>query len=428
MDNEKRKILEMVGEGRITQEEALRLLDALEGSTVDQAFGQAMAQLRGGQEGPKKGAPPEAEAPQGPQPGPGPSYAGYSPPPSGGQGGIWNEMGEAAREVGQVLSETASITANAIAEGVHWAKNAVQKIPGVTLWWGEEEGEAPEGEQPLPYTYQDGPPRVEKLDIQWVRGPVEIVPWDGDWVNVTEYSKLPLSPDQQLELTVTDGGAMRIRWTRDRKFLSGFRLSKYLLVQVPAALAKEGLKACKAENVSGSVRMADVSAEDVSLSTTSGPIEAQGMCCGKLKLASVSGSVQLDNVQAGRLELGTTSGRIEAMGFGCESARLNTVSGHIQAYGNGGEIKAKSVSGRVSLQTQVPPEKVRLESLSGHVVLALPENRGFTAKFETMSGSFSSQFPVGGDLGGKSGKAVYGDGGIAVSLHTLSGKIEINRG
>lgn len=425
MDNEKRKILEMVSEGKITQEEALRLLNALEGDAVDQAFGQAMAQLRDGQD-PQGDPPPPQDAPaQGPQPGP--AYAGYEPPPSGQGSGIWNEMGEAAREVGQVLSETASITANAIAEGVHWAKGAVQKIPGVTLWWGEEEGEAPEGEQPLPYNYQDRPPKVGKLEIQWVRGPVEIVPWDGDWVNVTEYSKQPLSPDQQLELTVTDGGSMRIRWTRDRKFLSGFRLSKYLLVQVPAALAREGLEKCKVENVSGSVRMAEVSGEDVSLGTTSGRIEARGMRCGKLKLASVSGCVQAEDIQAGQLEAGTTSGQIEAMGFGCGRVRLNTVSGHIRAYGNGEEIKAKSVSGRVSLRTQLPPEKVKLESLSGHVSLDLPENSGFTASFETMSGSFSSQFPVGGDLGGKSGKAVYGDGGIGISLHTLSGRIEINQ-
>ena len=42
-----------------------------------------------------------------------------------------------------------------------------------------------------------------------------------------------------------------------------------------------------------------------------------------------------------------------------------------------------------------------------------------------MSGSFSSGFPVGGILGGKSGQAVYGQGEMKIHLHTLSGKMEI---
>ena len=46
MDSEKRRILEMVGEGKISQEDALRLLDALEDERVDRAFEDAMARLR----------------------------------------------------------------------------------------------------------------------------------------------------------------------------------------------------------------------------------------------------------------------------------------------------------------------------------------------------------------------------------------------
>ena len=38
MDSEKRRILEMVGEGKISQEDALRLLDALEDERVDRAL------------------------------------------------------------------------------------------------------------------------------------------------------------------------------------------------------------------------------------------------------------------------------------------------------------------------------------------------------------------------------------------------------
>lgn len=408
MQDEKRKILEMVGEGKISQEDALRLLDALEEDPVDRAFEEAMSQLR------EENAP-RQEAPQ-------PGEPEVLPPKP--EGDIWGGVEEAAREVGQVLSQTASVTMDVLSEGVQWAKGAVQKIPGVNVWWGSQKG-AGQGEDPQPYNYREDAPKVEKVEIEWVNGPVEVVPWDGDWINVTEYSQLPLEPDQQLGMTVTEGGALRIRWTRGGKFLSGFRLSKYLLVQVPAGL---GLEKLKVDNISGSVRVAEISCEDAALGATSGQVAAQDLRCGRLKISSVSGKVHGENLQAGMLEMGSTSGKVEAMGFGCQRAKLQTVSGRIQAYGNGEKITVKSVSGRVELETQLPPGEVRLETISGRVRLALPEGCGFTAEYESVSGTFSSQFPVNGELGGKSGQAVYGDGGSRVCLHTMSGKMEICKG
>ncbi len=414
MDSEKRRILEMVGEGKISQEDALRLLDALEDERVDKAFEEAMSRLREGQEQP--GAQPQEEA--------GPVEPEVLPPRQQ-EAGVWGEVEEAAREVGQVLSQTAAVTMDAIAEGVQWAKGAVQKIPGVSVWWGSQQ-DIPEGEQPLPYHYPDGSTQVSKLDIQWVNGPVEIVPWEGQWVNVTEYAQHPLNESQQLELTVTDGGTMRIRWTKDKSFWKGLRLSKYLLVQVPAG---SGLEKIKVENVSGGVRAESLQGEDFSLSTTSGQVEALGLRAEKLKLASVSGGMHGENLQAGLLEAGTTSGKVELYGFGCQRLKASTVSGAIYLYGNGESLQAKSGSGKVTLQTEPVTERIRLESLSGRVTLLLPQGfpgeQGFRADFDTMSGSFSSGFPVGGMLGGKSGQAVYGQGEMKIHLHTLSGKMEI---
>ena len=129
MQDEKRKILEMVGEGKISQEDALRLLDALGEDGADpvgEVFQSTMEDLRGGQESGGQQEPGAAPA----------------------QEGIWEEMGEAAREVGQVLSQTAAATVDVISEGVQWAKGAVQKIPGMSVWWGD--GQPEDGRQPYP--------------------------------------------------------------------------------------------------------------------------------------------------------------------------------------------------------------------------------------------------------------------------------------
>ena len=83
------------------------------------------------------------------------------------------------------------------------------------------------------------------------------------------------------------------------------------------------------------------------------------------------------------------------------------------------------MSGHIHLQTQQPPRSIRLENGTGRITLALPAGSGFQAEYETTAGRFTTDFPVSGELGGKSGRAVCGDGGIQVSLHTLSGKMEI---
>ena len=399
MQDEKRKILEMVGEGKISQEDALRLLDALGEDGADpvgEAFQSTMGDLRGGQESGGQQEPGAAPA----------------------QEGIWEEMGEAAREVGQVLSQTAAATVDAISEGVQWAKGAVQKIPGMSVWWGD--GQPEDGRQPYPC--QEGQAPVDKLDIEWVNGPVEVLPWEGNYVNVTEYSAPDLEEGQRLEMTVTDGGTMRIRWTRDKRFWKGLLLSKQLLVQVPAGM---GLEKLKVSNVSGSVRLDGLRGEDFNISTTSGRIWVAGLQGEGVKATSVSGDIHAESVQAESLRLGTTSGRIEALGFGAEDARMNSVSGGVDAYGNGESIEVKTVSGSAALQTERLPERVRMETVSGRIRLVLPPEAGFSAKYETMSGSFATAYPVSGDLSGKSGKVVHGSGDMEVHLHTLSGKIEI---
>ena len=402
MNEEKRQILEMVGEGKISQEDALRLLEALEDDPVDRAFDEAMSQLREdqGKAGPE---PPPPEPP-------------IEPTVRPRQEGIWSEVEDAAREVGQVLSQTAAVAMDAVSEGMQWAKGAVQKIPGVSPWW-EGGTDAPEG-----YSQPQEPVEVEKIEIQWVNGPVEIVPWEGNYVNVTEYAQRPLQEGQQLEMAVTEGGTMRIRWTRDKGFFKGLGLSKYLLVQVPAGMELEKVKAA---NVSGSLQAQGLRAEKWDLSTTSGRVEAAGIRAEKLKLASVSGVVHAENVQCEELRLNTTSGRIEAPGFGSEHAKMTSVSGAVEAYGNGERLEAKTVSGSILLQTEQPPESVRLETMSGRISLVLPPNDGFTAQYESMSGAFASGFPVTGTLGEKTGKAVYGDGEMEISLNTMSGKMEI---
>ena len=72
-------------------------------------------------------------------------------------------------------------------------------------------------------------------------------------------------------------------------------------------------------------------------------------------------------------------------------------------------------------------DRAELKTTSGKISLRLPENQGFTAKYSSMSGNFTTDFPVRGDVGGRKGKAIFASGDAEYTLNTMSGSMEIRQ-
>ena len=95
--------------------------------------------------------------------------------------------------------------------------------------------------------------------------------------------------------------------------------------------------------------------------------------------------------------------------------------------GSGEELSLSTVSGQLSLQVGQHPRQVKLNTVSGRIYAGLPEGEpGFTVEYSSMSGAFSSQFPLSGELGKRKGRAVYGGGGASLRLDTVSGAMELH--
>lgn len=102
--------------------------------------------------------------------------------------------------------------------------------------------------------------------------------------------------------------------------------------------------------------------------------------------------------------------------------RASTVSGKASiAAQRIDEVEMESTSGALLLSVEETPRRIGMNTVSGAIALLLPEDAGVTLRYDTVSGSFSSELP--GRAGGK--QTVFGDGACACSIETTSGNLKI---
>ena len=164
-------------------------------------------------------------------------------------------------------------------------------------------------------------------------------------------------------------------------------LSKHLVVELPAALAA-GLGRVKCANVAERPTLTGLCAPDAG---------------GKLDLrAGIAG--WRDSPPACEKHFRRGARRLAA-----QAADFGTTSGAVEAWGSA-EVAAEERFGGAA--AGLGPMLLRQGGACHHlggIVLTLPGEIGFTAKFSSVSGRFSTDFQVEGEMGGKQGKVVHGD-------------------
>lgn len=254
---------------------------------------------------------------------------------------------------------------------------------------------------------------VENLEIDWASGSVTVEP--GDKCSIREECDPNVAEDGKVHWWL-DGTTLRVKYCASGTAAVLQLHEKTLTVTLPV----ENLKS-------------------VTVNTASGNVTAEGMKTGSLNIATASGSIRTV-CEAGEIELTCASGKIGLEQKGnCSSAKLTTASGSIKAdCENTTELKANSASGKITVNGKVTgeleaevvsggvecdldlvPPVCKLVSTSGGVELKLPKNAGFTAKVDTVSGDFSSDFFL-----KKEGKSyIAGDGSAKLTMSSTSGDI-----
>ena len=203
---------------------------------------------------------------------------------------------------------------------------------------------------------------VKDIEINWVAGKVNIVTYDGDDIVLSEESNRTISEKNKMRWQL-DGKTLRVQYAQSGLFRVN-NISKDLTVKLPKSL----------------------SLDDVDITVVSASVDAEILDADKLKIVTVSGAVTVDG------------------------ERIN-------------EVKADAVSGSMLLRFERAPEKIDAESVSGNVKIVLPEDAGFKAEFDSVSGSMNSAFSM-----DRTGDDEYtcGDERCEIDVDTVSGGLVLD--
>lgn len=153
------------------------------------------------------------------------------------------------------------------------------------------------------------------------------------------------------------------------------------------------------------------------VTTVSGDIMAKELLNEANIFDSVSGNIKIDKILFSDVKATMVSG--DAI-IGLETVREKAV------------LDINSVSGNIRLDFAKPlganknKEDIKVETVSGHVDIYLPDNSSFTVKYESTSGKLSSDFPMTIESSGKfSSSGTVNQGNGQIKVQTVSGKLSL---
>ncbi|WP_113705562.1 DUF4097 family beta strand repeat-containing protein [Nonomuraea lactucae] len=149
------------------------------------------------------------------------------------------------------------------------------------------------------------------------------------------------------------------------------------------------------------------------------------------RVKSVSGNVVLDGV-SGEVNVTTAAGSVESRAMEGDLA-FQSVSGDLTvAHGIPRRLRANTVSGRITADLELRPTgHVTLNSVSGDILVRLPEDVEADVNVRSTSGRLVSTFEKLSDKSGPGAKSLTGrlGGGMAsVSAVTVSGEVTLLKG
>lgn len=241
--------------------------------------------------------------------------------------------------------------------------------------------------------------RINHIEINWINGSVELKEYDGSDIKFEENI---LSSEEEKLRYITDGKNLIIQFCKSGVY-TNLTLSKTLTVYVPTSAY-------------GNILSTDISSASANISLS-------GMRLADMKLSSVSGKIMISDAVAGDVKADSVSGSVTVTNTSASEVEIDTTSGSIDFEGSAEKIDVDSVSGSIKLTLGNCPQKIDCDTTSGKVTVILPDNDGFTAKLDTVSGNIETNFSC--EISRK--RIVYKNGGADFEFDTVSGDVVINK-
>jgi lia operon protein LiaG len=239
---------------------------------------------------------------------------------------------------------------------------------------------------------------IQNIRLDFISEQIEVVVTNENKIRIEETSSSELSKDDMMVCSVKGNTVVAESGLKD-EWMDFFDFMDYQDIKVTLYLPS-------------------AYQNDLTLSTVSGTINTQDVKAAKLSANTTSGTIDVDGAQSDKLDLDSISGAIMVTGGRFETVTANTVSGEVRAEAERiNDFDADSTSGAVNISVNEMPARVKINTVSGSATVAIPENDGFTLKYDTVSGGVNSDFALAHDM--------YKDGGSNIDIGTVSGGINL---
>lgn len=225
---------------------------------------------------------------------------------------------------------------------------------------------------------------VENLEIEWVAGSIVIQPAEN--TDLITISETDTGNDRERMAYKLNGSTLEIQFCEESLDFPSFGIStntsKDLLITVPA-----------------------------------------DWNCGTLDIEAASADVRANDLTIREVNFEGASGEICFSNCAVDGIDINTVSGNVEFVGTMNHFDCEGVSSDCYVKVSNVPESISVEGVSGDLELYLPEDCGFTAGINTVSGDVSYDFDTRFD----GNHHVYGNGDCEIDMECVSGNIEIGK-
>lgn len=227
---------------------------------------------------------------------------------------------------------------------------------------------------------------ITRIEIDWIDGRVELVPCDDAYISLSESTENHLTDAARLRWKVSeDGRTLTVKYRASSWILgSGEKnINKSLCVRIP-------------EKILASME--------------------------HLELTAAGADLMLQKISLRSASLLTTSGSVTVSEGGFSSLSVSSETGKIKLHTDVKDrLTVASARGDVEWNTNVCSAESAIETKSGRVSMALPEEVSFALEYQTVSGVMMSDLP----LEGATPHWTRGDGASKIKITTQSGSLRI---
>lgn len=333
MNQDRKRILEMVQEGKLSAQEAIILLDALE-------------------EG--KGPAPDLnrDAVEKSQP-----DSGFSASDRTAKQNTENKNADDSKADEDNFYKQMENAGERIFDFVN---TALRKIKDIDFQFNQS--------VEIPHVFQQAAEGIDRIDIDIANGPARVIPWEQDEVRIECQAKVYRVEDREegrkyfLDNTI---------FSQDNSMLCFATKSKWMRVETAVYVPQKRYK-------------------KVSVRIFNGELTGERLECDYLLVKTTNGKVDLENVSGNKFDIETVNGQIKVKECQGDEVEAETINGAIDVSGTCKRADLKSFNGNITCTLKDTETRLfEAKAVTGNIHLHVPDTAGVDGELRSNLGSYT---------------------------------------